>query len=73
MSQADSRAGEKVLHRADEVGHVASSDWRASVHGTHAERNEDPDDARVEETRAEEAACAPSARIRGNRRTRGVS
>ena len=52
-----------------QVGHVASSDWQASVHGTHAERNEDPDDTRVEETRADEAACAPSARIPGSRRT----
>ena len=29
VSQADSRAGEKVLHRADEVGHVAEADSRA--------------------------------------------
>jgi len=32
VSAGHSRAGEKVLHRADEVGHVAEADSRAGRH-----------------------------------------
>ena len=73
------RAGEELARRGNMRGKRAYAGdrrdtWRDLVgwslaRGTHAERKQNPADARVRRTRAEERRCAQRARTRGNMRT----
>ena len=45
-----------VADTRDPHGHVAEFGWRPAARGTHAEKNGNASDARVEETRAGEAS-----------------
>ena len=65
-SRAERESARETRVRGGQQGHVAQRGWRTSVHGTHAERRENPGDARMRRTRARELRCAPSARLRGN-------